>query len=115
MNEEYIAKVAHQVNKVYCESIGDKSQVNWEDAPDWQKNSIINGVKLHIDNPDTTAEGSHESWLFEKRRTGWTHGVVKSDTKKTHPCMCAYADLPVEQRTKDHLFKAIVTSLSVEH
>ena len=37
MNNEDIARVAHQVNKAYCEALGDTSQPDWENAPDWQK------------------------------------------------------------------------------
>jgi len=35
MSPEEIAKVAYQVNKAYCESLGDTSQVNWDDCPEW--------------------------------------------------------------------------------
>ena len=66
MNITDIAKVAHEVNKIYCESIGDNSQVSWEDAPDWQKNSALNGVKHHLQNPDSTPQGSHENWMKVK-------------------------------------------------
>ena len=31
---ELIAKVCHDVNRAYCKSVGDDSQVSWEDAPD---------------------------------------------------------------------------------
>jgi len=27
-----IAKVCHEANRAYCESIGDNSQLSWEDA-----------------------------------------------------------------------------------
>ncbi|WP_217706289.1 hypothetical protein [Paenalkalicoccus suaedae] len=68
-NIELIAKVCHSVNKAYCESINDFSQVDWEDAPEWQVDSAINGVKYHLEN-DVTPEQSHESWLKQKTRRG---------------------------------------------
>lgn len=34
-----IAQVAHEINKAYCEAIGDNSQVSWENAPERQKDS----------------------------------------------------------------------------
>jgi hypothetical protein len=108
---EQIAMVCHQVNKAYCESIRDFTQADWYEAPDWQQISVIKGVETHIENPFTTPEESHESWLREKAKTGWTWGAEKDPIKKTHPCMKAYDELPAEQRTKDHLFKAVVQSM----
>lgn len=102
-----IAKICHQVNKAYCESIGDYSQPDWKDAPEWQKNSAINGVEYHIDN-DVTPEGSHANWLKVKEQDGWVYGPVKDPEKKEHPCMVPYNELPKEQQTKDALFKSVV-------
>jgi len=111
MEPQFIAQTAHEVNKAYCESIGDDSQPSWEDAPDWQKESAINGVYLHIDNPETTPEQSHESWMKEKLDLGWEYGEKKDADKKTHPCIMPYDQLPAAQRTKDFIFKQTVTSL----
>ena len=47
MKAEDIAKVAHEVNRAYCEALGDTSQLSWEDAPEWQKASARAGVDLH--------------------------------------------------------------------
>lgn len=105
---EQIAKVCHQVNKVYCESIGDTSQPNWEEAPNWQKESAIKGVEYHLANPESKPSDSHESWMKEKIDTGWVYGTVKDPDKKEHPCMMPYDKLPVEQQIKDKLFLTIV-------
>ena len=40
MDIEKIAKTCHEVNKVFCEALGDDSQVSWEEAPEWLKNSV---------------------------------------------------------------------------
>lgn len=108
---ENIAKVAHEINKAFCESIGDNSQPSWEDAPRWQKDSAINGVKFHLQNPDALPSQSHENWLKQKEEEGWKYGQVKDAEKKEHPCFVSYDQLPVEQRSKDYLFKQIVHSL----
>lgn len=107
-----IAKVAHEVNRAYCQSLGDLSQAAWEDAPDWQRTSAINGVKHHIEHPDTTPEGSHEKWLEEKRATGWKYGPVKDAEKKEHPCFLPYAQLKESDKAKDFIFRAVVRCLS---
>lgn len=107
-----IARVCHNANKALCDALGDTSQVDWEDAPEWQKKSAITGVQNILNNPNTTPEQSHESWLREKAEDGWTYGTVKDVTAKTHPCFRPYAELPQEQRAKDHIFGAIVRSLA---
>lgn len=107
-----IAKACHEANKVLCEALGDMSQDHWEDAPAWQVSSAANGVQFNLDNPDAPASHSHDSWLKEKKETGWKYGPVKDPEKKEHPCFVPYEELPKEQQVKDHLFKAIVAQMS---
>lgn len=109
-NVTAIAFTCHEVNKAYCESIGDHSQVTWNDAPDWQRKSAINGVIFVLKNPDAPVSASHESWLKEKTADGWIYGEVKDAEKKTHPCCVPYDELPVQQKTKDYLFKGVVVA-----
>lgn len=104
----FIAKVAHEINRAYCEALGDNSQPAWEQAPNWQRDSAINGVRFHLDNPNASPSHSHESWLAEKAATGWKYGPVKDPEAKEHPCFVPYDELPVEQRAKDYLFRAVV-------
>ncbi len=111
MDHEAIARVAHEVNRAYCDSIGDTSQPAWEKAPEWQRQSAVNGVKFHAENPTASPSASHENWLEEKRNDGWTYGPVKDPDAKQHPCFVAYDQLPQEQRSKDYLFKAVVGAL----
>lgn len=103
----FIAQMCHNVNKAYCESIGDTSQPTWSDAPKWQKDSAINGVKFHLE-ADRLPHESHENWAKDKLAEGWVYGEVKDPVAMTHPCLVPYGQLPIEQRTKDYLFKAVV-------
>ena len=113
LSVEQVARVAHEINRAYCVSIGDTSQVSWEDAPEWQRSSILAGVRFHRENPDATPEEYHNSWLAKKQEDGWVYGPVKDTNAKQHPCVLPYAQLPAEQRAKDHLFKAVVTALTI--
>lgn len=103
-----IACLCHEANRAYCQAIGDTSQLPWDEAPDWQRASAINGVKFHMDNPDAGPDASHNNWLAEKEKDGWVYGPAKDPNKKTHPCVTAYGNLPIEQRAKDYIFAAIV-------
>lgn len=111
MTVENIAQVAHELNKAYCESIGDNSQPDWDGAPDWQKSSAVNGVNFHLDNPDAKPSASHESWMKQKTEEGWKYGEVKDPEKKEHPCYVPYDQLPNEQKAKDFIFRQTVHSL----
>ena len=111
MKIEDIAKVAHEVNKAYCEALGDASQVDWADAPDWQKESAMLGVKFHIENPNAGPQASHESWMNQKVNDGWVYGAKKDADAKTHHCIVPFNDLPVEQQAKDFIFRQAVHSL----
>lgn len=106
-----IARTAHEINRAYCLAIGDNSQPSWDDAPDWQKTSAINGVSFHIANPGAEPEHSHIEWLKEKEATGWKYGPVKDAEKKEHPSFLPYADLPQTEKVKDYLFRAVIHTL----
>lgn len=108
---EGIARISHEANRIYCESIGDTSQVKWKDAPEWQKQSAIQGVVAFSENPDMTPKQGHDSWMKVKSKDGWVYGKVKDPEKKTHPCMVEYDDLPEEQKVKDIIFKCVAVSL----
>ena len=112
MKSEQIAKVAHEVNRAYCKAIGDTSQPTWEDAPDWQKSSALNGVNFHLANPDAGPDHSHNEWLKEKHESGWKYGPVKNPEAKEHPCFVPYEELPVEQKAKDYIFRGVVHALA---
>ena len=102
------AQVTHEINRAYCLSLGDDSQLPWADAPEWQRDSAVKGVEFHIANPDADASASHDSWMDQKVAEGWVFGEVKDAEKKTHPCIVPFGDLPPEQQLKDVLFKATV-------
>lgn len=106
-----IARVAHDVNRAYCQAIGDTSQPEWDDAPDWMHAASIDGVRAMLANPDSTPEDTHKRWVAHKIHNGWTYSEKKNPECKTHPCICAYWDLPLEQRVKDRLFTQVVTSM----
>ena len=108
MDIEAIARLCHETNRTYCHAIGDHSQLPWDDAPQWQRDSAINGVRFHVDNPAAGPSGSHENWLREKEADGWRYGETKNAELKIHPCMVPYEQLPFAQRVKDSIFTAIV-------
>jgi hypothetical protein len=109
---EEAAQIAYEVNKAYCQALGDNSfTTDWFNAPQWQRDTNIAGVKFHLANPEATPSASHDSWLAVKKAEGWKYGKVKDADKKVHPCFVPYEKLPPAQKAKDYIFKALVTTL----
>lgn len=114
MNVDQIARVCHEANRAYCQTIGDDSQMPYQSSPTWQIESAMKGVEFCQANPDAPPSANHDSWLKQKEAEGWKYGAVKDVDKKEHPCFVPYDQLPLEQKLKDYLFKAVVGALTVK-
>ena len=108
---ENIAKVCHEANREWCEANGDMTQAPWIMSPKWQKDSAIEGVEFKLNNPTAKADSQHNAWMKHKTDDGWKYGEEKNHTKKTHPCILPFNELPEFQQKKDKLFSAIVEAL----
>lgn len=106
---ETAARAAHEANRAWCIAHGDTSQVSWDEAPTWQRESCILGV-LGVQAGNGPRE-SHDGWLAEKKRTGWVYGEKKDPELKTHPCFVPYDELPPDQRAKDGIFVSVVVAV----
>jgi hypothetical protein len=107
---EQIAKTCHEVNRVYCKSVGDFSQAEWHNTPDWQRESAIMGVNAFLKNPILSSKEMHDLWMEHKISEGWVYGEVKDAVKKTHPCLVPYSEMPKEQQMKDEFFIEVIKS-----
>ena len=106
-----IAEICHEANRAYCQLLHDFSQTHWNEAPRDVQRSTVNGVEFIFDNPSAKPEHAHLAWVTDKKAQGWKYGPRINPTKKEHPCMVPYENLPIEQRRKDKLFLAIVLAL----
>jgi len=111
MNEELverIARICNDANAAYCAATGDFTYGAWDSTPENIKESCRDGVRKHLQNPSMTPEASHEAWMSFKAANGYTYGPVRNEELKQHPCMLPYEQLPVQQRAKDFIFRAVV-------
>ena len=104
------ARAAHEANRAYCAGLGDNSQVGWDDAPAWQKDSCLAGVEGVL--AGNTPRMSHASLAARKGAHGWTYGPIKDPEKKQHPCMVSFEELPAHQRVKDEVFVEVVRGMA---
>lgn len=47
------------------------------------------------------SENVHEVWAETRMGQGWTYGAERDDSKKEHPCLVPYSDLPEEEKEYD--------------
>ncbi len=113
MKLEAIARITHEANRALQIETGDPAiSPPWDDAPPWQRDSAVDGVRKAIEG--ATPEHLHQSWCQFKRADGWRYGPVKDAAAKTHPCLVDYAILPADQKLKDDVFSAVVAALTKE-
>lgn len=110
---EACARAGHEVNRVFCIAMGDKSHPPWDDCPDWHKQS--NRVQAAYVLQSRTPVEAHELWRTEKIAAGWTYGAERIPVKKEHPALMPFGDLPPEQRIKNELFAKVVHALAEAH
>lgn len=107
---EQVARICYEANRAYCATIGDNTQLPWDQAEEWQRISARNGARLHLDRLPGVApspSASHDSWLAEKLANGWKYGPVKDPAKKEHPCCVPYDQLSMDDKLKDYIFAGI--------
>ena len=105
------ARVMHEANRAYCQTLGDTSQVPWNEAPEWQRQSCLDAVDLFVESDEPwllSSTALHDRWMSLKLREGWRYGESKDAEGKTHPCLLPFDELPVEQRFKDNLASTIL-------
>ncbi len=55
-----------------------------------------------LDLADTLARNVHDTWAQERIRQGWQYGPERNDSKKLHPCLVPYDDLPDSEKIYDY-------------
>jgi len=85
-----------------CYQMGAGQEGNFEPSQD-QLISLMQGVKFALDNPGMTSEENHDNWMIMKASQGWKWGKRKDFTKKEHPDMVPFDDLPDVEKKKDFM------------
>lgn len=107
MNVTQVARIAHEVNRAFCASIGGGAGLAWDKASASDREAAMMSVTA-LSRGFSTPEHIHEAWVREMSLNGWTHGPVVDVQAKTHPNLTDYAALPRDIQTRDALFVAVV-------
>ncbi len=57
----------------------------------------------HLKLTELLAKNTHEIWALQRMSDGWTLGEQRDDTRKLHPCLIPYEDLPDSEKEYDRL------------
>ena len=47
------------------------------------------------------ARNAHDLWAQERLAQGWTYGPARDDSRKQHPCLVPYEQLPESEKKYD--------------
>jgi ryanodine receptor 2 len=62
------------------------------------------GIELSSDLQELTeriAANVHDVWAAGRIAEGWRYGVARDDTRKWHPCLVPYDELPESEKEYD--------------
>lgn len=54
-----------------------------------------------LDLTEQLAKNAHEVWARQRLAEGWRYGAERSDTRKEHPCLVPYEELPESEKEYD--------------
>lgn len=62
-------------------------------------------VEIDPEDPrvELLARRAHKLWLKRKRIAHWRYGKARDDTKKIHPCILEWEELPEDEKDKDRV------------
>jgi len=77
----------------------------WDDRDEAFKKQFLKVIKRQCGNDKfPNAEIAHDSWWREHERMGWRYGSERDPTKKIHPDMVPFDELPKDEQDKDEIF-----------
>jgi len=47
------------------------------------------------------SDNAHDIWARQRITDGWKYGAKRDDTKKEHPCLIPYVELPESEKEYD--------------
>jgi hypothetical protein len=110
MKVEDVARLVHESNRIVCvaTSTGHDRRPHWDDAPQEQRDSCIDGVRKILSGAVKSVRENHENWRRLKGDQGWSWAPKRNEEKKESPCICDYDQLPIAEKVKSENLQIIV-------
>jgi hypothetical protein len=106
-----LAKVAHEMNRVYCQLSGDDSVQPWDKATDTQRKGMIFGVVHQLKMPGADTTSLHRGLFKALSDNGWRFGDKIDHVKGTHPGCLPFQEMSPEYKARTLLFTTLVEQM----
>ena len=80
----------------------------WNERDDAFRKQFVDIVAQYMKGKIPTPREAHISWMEKYFEMGWVYGPVRDTSKKTHPDLVPYDDLPQDERDKDAIFLSFI-------
>lgn len=107
-----IAQTVHEAVRAWSAAHGQATIPAWSEAPEWMQTSSRQSVQFVLDHPDAGPGAQHAQWMEQRLAAGWTYGPDRDETRKHHPMLVPFEELPEFEQQKDALVCAIVKALA---
>lgn len=105
---EFIAELGWQAHIAWERIIGEIPKPDWRNLSSDQRSVLLQGVQWLIENPTSSISVQHDAWCASKAGNGWEYGEKKDLSRKIHPNMTCFDDLPFSQQMKARLWRHII-------
>ena len=105
-----IAEMAHELHLSLCKKMGMDTQHKWATIDPDHMVILINGITGILMGMSKNAEESHNMFVANKGKQGWSFGITYSLTDKTNPRLCNWENLSGEDKIKETVFFNFVSS-----
>jgi hypothetical protein len=96
-----MARIAYEARRVYARALGEQEPPAWDEASPQQREAALAGVEAVLCGTANNGARLHDVWRRRTDPLDSPGAIFKGD----------YHDLPIEQRRKVLLFRAIVLAL----
>lgn len=106
-----LAKICHEAQRAFCQTMGDFSHPNWDLTSPWYQKVMVECVTF-VFNKVSDVNQLHIFWSSQMTALGWSYGLVFNEKEKEHPNLKNFNDISFEEQIKYAIFMANVIAIS---
>ena len=105
---DVIAEIGWQTHIAWERIIGEQPKPDWSALSPGQKVAVVDSVRWLIEHPTSSVAAQHDAWRARMAGEGWEVAFTKNSSKKVHPNMEHFDDIPFPQQMKARLWRHII-------